>query len=201
MRHSLSGLTLAGIAALLLSACGGGGGGSSSSSSSSSGGPANVAPMANAGPAQTVASGVTVTLNGTASSDSDGTIATYLWTQTAGAAAALSSNSAAQPTFTAPTVATATALTFSLVVTDNRSAASVASTVNITVNPPVAGNVNLTGRVRYARPAFNTSFPFGLNYAAPQMQPARAVVVRDVEAWTVVAGNPARAIGSRRRTQ
>jgi hypothetical protein len=143
-----------------------------------------VAPVANAGAAQTVASGATVTLNGTASTDSDGTIATYAWTQTTGAAAALSSNSVAQPTFTAPTVATATTLTFSLVVTDNRNAASTASTVNITVNPPVAGNVNVTGRVRYARPAFNTSFPFGLNYAAPQMQPARAVVVRARNAAT-----------------
>ena len=179
MRRFLPGLTLAGIAVLLFSACGGGGdGGGSGSSSSSSGGVANVAPTANAGAMQSVGSGVTVTLNGTASSDSDGTIATYLWTQTAGAAVSMSSNSAAQPTFTAPTVGVATTLTFSLVVTDNRGAASPASTVNITVNPPVAGNVNITGRVRYARPPFNSTFPFGFNYANAQMQPARAVVVR-----------------------
>ena len=135
MRQSTPGLTLAGIAALLLVACSSGGGGSSSSSSSSSGGTANVVPTANAGANQTVTSGTTVTLNGTASSDSDGTIASYAWTQTAGTAVTLSSASASQPTFPGPTVPSATSLTFSLIVTDNRGAASAASTVSITVNP------------------------------------------------------------------
>ena len=46
----------------------------------------------------------------------------------------------AQPTFTAPSVAAATTLTFSLVVRDNRGANSTASTVSITVNPPTAGS-------------------------------------------------------------
>src|SRR4051794_40417965 len=114
MRKYTLGLTLAGIAALLLSTCGGGG--SSSSSSSSSGGSANTAPIANAGANQTVSSGVTVTLNGTASSDPDGTIASYAWTQTAGTpAVTLTSGAPSQPTFPAPTVATAATLSFSLV--------------------------------------------------------------------------------------
>ncbi len=178
MRHLVQSLTLAGITMLLLSACGGGGGGSSSSSSSSGGPAVNVPPVANAGPAQTVVSGATVTLNGSASSDSDGTVATYLWTQTGGAGVALSSNSAAQPTFPTPVVATATTLTFSLTVTDNLGSSSTPSTVAITVNPAPAGNVNVTARVRYARPPFNTSFPFGLNYANPQFPPARGIVVR-----------------------
>src|SRR4051794_4240958 len=113
MRHSTPGLTLAGIATVLLVACGGGGG------SSSSGGPSpNTAPVANAGANQTVTSGTTVTLNGTASSDSDGSIASYAWTQTAGSAVTLSSSTASQPTFSASTVASATTFTFSLVVTD-----------------------------------------------------------------------------------
>jgi hypothetical protein len=137
MRNIRSGLTLAGIAALLLWGCGGGGGGGSSS-----GGSQNSRPTATAGAAQNVVSGVTVTLNGSGA-DSDGTIASYAWTQTAGAAVVLSSASIAAPTFTAPSVATSAVLTFSLVVTDNRGASSPASTVNITVNtasnlPPIA---------------------------------------------------------------
>ena len=62
-----------------------------------------------------------------------------------------------QPTFPAPTVASATALTFSLVVTDNRGSASPASTMNVTVNPPAAGNTNVTGNVTFARVPFATA--------------------------------------------
>jgi hypothetical protein len=131
MRQTTPGLTLAGIAALFLVACGGGGGGDSSSGGTSP----NTPPVANAGTAQTVTAGTTVTLNGTASSDADGTVASYAWTQTTGGAVTLSSTSASQPTFPAPAVATTSTLTFSLVVTDNRGAASSASTVTVTVNP------------------------------------------------------------------
>src|SRR4029078_3243051 len=100
-------------------------------------------------PTQTVRPAATVTLNGTGSSDADGSIASYTWSQTAGTAVTLSSATVSQPTFTAPSVATATTLTFSLVVTDNRGAGSTASTVNITVNPAASGN--LAGRVRFVR--------------------------------------------------
>jgi hypothetical protein len=146
--------------------------------------PGNQAPTANAGPAQTVASGVTVTLNGSASSDPDGSIASYAWAQTAGTAVTLSSTGAAQPTFTAPTVAAATTLTFSLVVTDDDGAASSASTVNITVNPPSTGDVDVSGRVRYSRPLFAVNPPRGLNYAAPVLMPSRGVIVRAMSGAT-----------------
>ena len=141
----------------------------------------NVAPTANAGANQTVTSGATVTLNGTASSDSDGSIASYAWTQTAGTAVSLSSAAVSQPTFTAPSVATATTFTFSLIVTDNLGAASAASTVNVTVNPAVAGNVTVTGAVTFARVLFATSMQDmnrGLFYSAPVQQPSRGVLVR-----------------------
>ena len=144
MRNLRPGLTLAGFAVLLLTACGGGGGGGSSSSSSSSGGsnpPPNVAPTANAGAAQTVTSGDVVTLNGSGT-DSDGTIASYAWTQTAGPAVTLSNATIAAPTFNAPVVVTSTVLTFSLVVTDNRGAASTASSVNVTVGGIVPVNLD-----------------------------------------------------------
>lgn len=65
---------------------------------------ANSAPVANAGTNQNVATGSTVTLNGSASSDADGDLLTYSWSFTSvptGSSATLSSTTAASPTFTA----------------------------------------------------------------------------------------------------
>lgn len=175
MRYSILPPTAALVAALLLSACSSGGGGSTPTPPPT----VNTPPTANAGSAQTVNSSALVTLNGTASTDSDGTIASYAWTQTAGTPAiTLSSSTASQPTFTAPAVAAATTFTFSLTVTDNRGASSAASTVNVTVNP-LAGNVS--GRVNFTRIPVTAS---GLNYAAPTLQPSRGVVVRALDAGT-----------------
>jgi len=98
---------------------------------------ANQVPLANAGADQTVASAAGVTLDGSGSSDPEGQPMAYVWTQTAGPAVALSSTTAAQPTFTAPTVAwnaSAAVLTFSLTVDDGVNT-STADTVQITVNP------------------------------------------------------------------
>ena len=76
-------------------------------------------PVANAGTDQTVSSGAAVVLNGSASTDPDDGIKSYLWKQTSGTPVTLSSTTAVQPTFTAPTVTTATTLTFQVTVTDN----------------------------------------------------------------------------------
>jgi hypothetical protein len=118
-------VTVAVLLLSLLTACGGGGG--------SAGPAANVAPVANAGAARTVDVG-SVTLNGTGSSDSDGTIASYAWTQTAGTAVTLNSATTAQPNFVAPQNAAAATFTFQLIVTDNRGASSTPSSVTISVN-------------------------------------------------------------------
>jgi hypothetical protein len=106
--------------------------------------PVNDAPLANAGPDQSVAGGTTVTLNGSASSDLDGAIATYLWTQTAGTTVTLANPGASQTTFTAYTVnpGDTQVLTFRLTVTDN-GGAQASDTVSIQVLgpglfPPVA---------------------------------------------------------------
>ena len=98
-------------------------------------------PVAHAGEAQKVASGVTVTLDGRASTkDRRRTIASYLWKRTGGSGGAveLSSTSVVQPTFTADTLGSGAADVthdFSLVVTDSAGVASVAATVTVTVTP------------------------------------------------------------------
>lgn len=76
----------------------------------------NKAPVVNAGIDQFVNEGALVSLDGSASSDSDGDALTYKWTAPAGIT--LSSTTAAKPTFTAPEVAANTNYTFSLVVND-----------------------------------------------------------------------------------
>jgi len=82
---------------------------------------ANPPPVANAGPDDTVVMGLTVTLDGSGSSSIAPPI-TYLWEQVAGAAVTLSDNTAAMPTFTAPTVPLiGGVLRFQLTVTDQNS--------------------------------------------------------------------------------
>lgn len=96
---------------------------------------ANQAPTANAGPDQAVTISSTVTLDGTGSSDPDGTIASYAWTQISGTSVTLSSASASQPTFTAPS--SPATLVFGLTVTDNLGATSTQDTVTISVQDRV----------------------------------------------------------------
>lgn len=95
--------------------------------------PVNVPPTANAGPDQTVDEGDSVTLDGTASSDSDGTIVSYAWTQTEGPTVTLTGADTANPTFGAPGVSSDTVLTFQLIVIDDDASESAPDTVNITV--------------------------------------------------------------------
>lgn len=163
------------LLAAALTACGGGGGGGSTPTPPPP--PTNQAPTANAGPDQAAASGSTVTLNGSGSTDTDGSIASYSWTQTAGPVVALTGATSSGPAFCAPAVATATVITFTLGVTDNGGLASAAQdAVTITVTPHPGGNVAVNGRVTFARIPDDA----GLVYGLTRQDPARAVTVQAV---------------------
>jgi hypothetical protein len=103
----------------------------------------NIDPTANAGPDQTVDEGVTVTLDGSKSSDPDPGALTYRWTQTAGPSVTFSDPTSSQPTFTSPNVGLdGASLTFRLTVTDSGGAQATDSCiVNVTwVNAPPTAN-------------------------------------------------------------
>lgn len=102
----------------------------------------NQPPVADAGPDQSIASGLTLTLSGANSYDPDGGVLSYLWTQTQGTAVTLSDATAAQQSFTAPIVGpTGESLTFSVTVKDEYGVQAIDTcTVNIVAanQPPVA---------------------------------------------------------------
>ena len=96
---------------------------------------ANSVPVANAGTAQAVTVGATVTLNGLGSSDANGDVLLYKWVMTyipPGSNATLSSLIVAQPTFIADVAGVYVA---SLIVNDGK-ADSTVSTVAVTATAP-----------------------------------------------------------------
>jgi hypothetical protein len=101
-------------------------------------------PVADTGPAQTVCPDVSVSLNGTGSSDPNGDPLTYAWVQVGGTLVSLSDDDSAAPSFTAP--AAQGPLAFRLTVKDpygvrlgtNGDGISQASTtVTVEDDPPV----------------------------------------------------------------
>ena len=94
----------------------------------------NTAPVADAGPDQSVEPPETVALNGAGSSDSDGDALTYSWTQLSGTTVTLDNANTATPTFDAAAVTTSTDLTFQLTVSDGLATHS--DQVVVTLQPP-----------------------------------------------------------------
>jgi len=94
---------------------------------------ANNTPTVDAGADQSVEPFSTVTLTATGS-DTDGTIASYAWTQTSGTGVTLSGTGASR-TFTAPAAQSSQVLVFSVTCTDDGGATSSPDTVTVTVLP------------------------------------------------------------------
>lgn len=106
----------------------------------------NSLPVANAGSDQVVTAGATVTLDGTASSDPDGTPLTFAWSllsRPASSAAVLSGDTTATSGFVADVAGDYVA---QLIVSDGQ-VASAPDTVTITVNPIVQNAVDLRLRL------------------------------------------------------
>ena len=104
---------------------------------------ANQAPTADAGQNQVVYEGGTVLLDGSGSSDADGTIDAFQWLQTSGIVISLNNATASRSSFTAPIVGLGGAtLTFRLTVTDDDGSTSVDT---ITVNVLKSSSTDVDG--------------------------------------------------------
>lgn len=121
------------LVATLLAGCGGGGSSS----------PPNDPPVALTGSGQTVVEQTAVILDGSGSTDSDGIITAYQWTQTSGPPVTISNGDQAQASFTAPIVSRNRVLVFQLLVTDNDNATAT-QTVAITARPALFFNLGGT---------------------------------------------------------
>ena len=131
---------IVGVMALSVVACGGG-----SSSGPTRTDDVNTPPVANAGSAQTVEENIEVTLSGSAS-DSDGSVASFVWSQLSGPSVDISSASSAVTSFMAPEVVEDTVLSFRLTATDNDGATHSSevdiTVVNVNLLPVVAAGSN-----------------------------------------------------------
>jgi hypothetical protein len=137
------------LVSLTVSACSGGGGNKEQPIQQ------NLPPTVDAGNDQTAPPSATVNLSATAS-DSDGTVVSYSWSQTAGDTVSLSSPDSSSTSFAMPSNPTATAFSFTVAVTDNDGASS-SDTVTVTVHRPptvdagnnqtvlISSTVNLNG--------------------------------------------------------
>ena len=174
-----SGLPLLGAAALL-AACGGGGGGGTTPPPPAPE-PVNQAPSAVAGPDQAVSAGDLVSLDGSGSSDPDGTISSWSWTVSEGPELELTDADGPLASFTAPASANRYDLVLALTVTDD-DGASGSDSITISVEPlEAAPAVSLGGRVV---PSVNQVLDSDTN------DPANLYRANDTRAEAQPVGNP-----------
>jgi hypothetical protein len=130
---------------------------------------ANQVPTANAGPDQTVASGATVQLDGTGSTDPESNALTYAWSQLSGPTVTLSDPTSATPTFTAPT-GPAT-LEFQVVVCDTEPLCDTDTMVIRLLAPPGSATVpnacENTATASFSQIEVTTSGSDGVTTVAP----------------------------------
>jgi hypothetical protein len=144
---------------------------------------ANAAPIANAGSAQSVSVGSTVTLDGSASTDADGDALTYAWTLTGkpeGSAATLSSATAQAPTFTPDLAGSYVA---KLVVNDGKVSSSNTAAATITAaddSAPITIAASTAGTITTATTLSVTIDEAGTGYYLVQAATAAAPTVEEL---------------------
>ena len=153
---------------------------------SESTGNTNQAPTANAGPDQSVAAGATFTLDGSASSDPDGTIAEYRWTQPHGDTVTLDLTDPIRPVGVAPSTANAQTLTFSLITVDDDGVESVADTVDVDVAAEVQNDVlSIIDKISFTfeSDGMITAFPGRANRETFRLKPSDPTGLVLDEGW------------------
>ncbi len=153
----------------------------------------NTAPVANAGADQSVVGGSKVNLDGIGSTDPDGSIASYAWSQMVGTTVTLTAADTATPGFDAPTVVANEVLTFQLTVTDNEGATH-SDLVDITVTPAPT-QVKITGTVTFDRVPFGTQARTGLDYSNIIQTPVSWATVEAISNSVVVASTTTDTLG------
>lgn len=141
-------------------------------------------PTANAGFDTTIPSTATASLDGSASSDPDGYIASYLWTQESGAAVTINNSTTAVASV--DTWAGAGAYVFKLVVTDNDgNTAFDTVTINVTVVAVPADAIVLSGVKSVKRGKVSDVLTWQISLAEPFQ-----IALLQISATTLVGFNP-----------
>lgn len=146
----------------------------------------NSAPTARAGADQAVIEGDMVSLSGTASSDADGTISSFTWTQTGGPAVVLQGANTAALRFATPDVTAPVNLTFQLSVIDN-GGASANDSVAVAVSASDRRVFTAAGVIEGNRTGGGLGVFRGIRYANPPLGNLRWRAPEPVSAFSGVA--------------
>ncbi|MEM9056651.1 MAG: PKD domain-containing protein [Pseudomonadota bacterium] len=191
-RHPIHGACALGWL-LLATACGGGGGGGGEDPEPPPPTPpANSAPTAEAGAAQTAREGDRVTLTGSGT-DSDGTIASFAWSQSAGVPVNLvQAPASATANFDVPDIDADGTATFTLTVTDDDGATDTDEvSIDLLANFRVAGTALSATGIDLDGDVNDPGTPLARNNDFDTAQPLRNPVLLGGFANQPAAGDPA----------